>query len=331
MNNLITFRLGESRFAIPADVVAEIVEDSPIEHRLPGDDGARVGLARVRDRWIPVVELANAISGVPRLDQEARDALLLVLGRERGQLGLRVQGPGQIVRGDTSTLPRDRADDLLYLGGEMVRYVDPAALVASRPQLLGEKGEAMQGRDVAAEPLRVVRFQLGDEEFGVDVMNVFEVLPVPAVRPVPKAPEFVEGVVDVRDAIIPVIDMRKRFSLPARETGDPSRLLIVAMGEARAGLVVDAVPGVVPLAEDTVSPPPDFFRGLAGRYLEGLAKDDDRLIILLNVGEILSSKEKIALERMIDSAGQGSEETGPGARPKGKKRSKRRTKKKPKG
>jgi len=331
MNNLITFRLGDSRFAIPADVVTEIVEAGPIEHRLPGDDGTRVGLARIRDRWIPVVELANAFSGVPRLDREARDALLLVLGRERGQLGLRVQGPGQLVRGDASPLPRDRPDDLIDLGGEMVRYVDPAALVASRPELLGEKGESMQDRDVAAEPLRVVRFQVGDEEFGVDVMDVFEVLPVPAVRPVPRAPEFVEGVTDVRDAIIPIIDMRKRFSLPERETGDPGRLLIVAIGEARAGLVVDAVPGVVPLAEDAVNPPPDFFRGLAGRYIKGLAKDDDRLIILLNVGEILSSKEKIALEKMIDSARQGSEEGGPGARPSGKKRSARRTKKKPKG
>ena len=85
MNDLITFRLGDSRFAIPAAAVAEIVESGPIEHRLPGDDGARVGLARVRDRWIPVVELAGAVSGAPSLDPDAGDALLLVLGRERGR------------------------------------------------------------------------------------------------------------------------------------------------------------------------------------------------------------------------------------------------------
>lgn len=331
MNDLITFRLGDSRFAIPADVVAEIVESGPIEHRLPGDDGARVGLARVRDRWIPVVELAGAVSGAPSLDPDAGDALLLVLGRERGQLGLRVQGPGEVVKGSDTAISRDRSEDLLELAGEMVRYVDPAALVASRAELLGEKGEAMEDRHVAAEPLRVVRFQLGDEEFGVDVMNVFEVLPVPEVRPVPKAPEFVEGVVDVRDSIIPVIDMRKRFSLPERETGSPGRLLVVAIGEARAGLVVDTVPGVVPLAEEAVSPPPDFFRGMAGRYLEGLAKDDDRLIIMLNVGEILSSKEKIALEKMLDSEKPAAAKDKTAGRPKRKKRAPRRTKKKSEG
>jgi purine-binding chemotaxis protein CheW len=324
MSNLITFRLGDSRFAIPADVVTEIVEAGPIEHRLPGDDGARVGLARVRDRWIPVVELAGAMSGVPSLDPNSADALLLVLGRERSRLGLRVQGPGEVVQGSATPTRSDRSEDLLELDGEMVRYVDPAALVASRAELLGEKGETMVDRDVAAEPLRVVRFQLGEEEFGVDVMKVFEVLPVPEVRPVPKAPEFVEGVVDIRDSIIPVIDMRKRFSLPERETGDPGRLLIVAIGEARAGLIVDTVPGVAPLAEDAVSPPPDFFRGLAGRYLEGLAKDDDRMIIMLNVGEILSSKEKIALKKVVDSA-------KPAAGVKRKKRAPPRTKKKSEG
>jgi purine-binding chemotaxis protein CheW len=324
MSNLITFRLGDSRFAIPADVVTEIVEAGPIEHRLPGDDGARVGLARVRDRWIPVVELAGAMSGVPSLDPNSGDALLLVLGRERSRLGLRVQGPGEVVQGSATPTRSDRSEDLLELDGEMVRYVDPAALVASRAELLGEKGETMVDRDVAAEPLRGVRFQLGEEEFGVDVMKVFEVLPVPEVRPVPKAPEFVEGVVDIRDSIIPVIDMRKRFSLPERETGDPGRLLIVAIGEARAGLIVDTVPGVAPLAEDAVSPPPDFFRGLAGRYLEGLAKDDDRMIIMLNVGEILSSKEKIALKKVVDSA-------KPAAGVKRKKRAPPRTKKKSEG
>jgi purine-binding chemotaxis protein CheW len=330
VNDLVTFRLGDSRFAIPVAWVTEILEAGPIEHRLPGDEGARVGLTRVRERWIPVVELASAMDGVPILDPSARDALLLVLGRQRGQLGLRVQGPGEVVQRVAAAASSERSEGLLELDGEMVRYVDPAAFVAFRAEPLGEKGDSMDERHVAAEPLRVVRLQLGDEEFGVNVMDVLEVLPVPAVRPVPKAPEFVEGVVDVRDSIIPVIDMRKRFSMPERDAGGSTQLLIVAIGEARAGLVVDAVPGVVPLAEDAVSPPPDFFRGLAGRYLEGLAKDDDRVIIMLNVGELLSSKERIALEAMVRSTTRAPEEAEPATRPKRKKRASRRTGKKSK-
>lgn len=328
MNDLVTFRLGDSRFAIPADMVSEIIETGPIEHRLPGVDGPRVGLALVRDHWIPVVELAGAVNDVPSMDPESPNALLLVLGRGGGRLGLRVEGPGEIVEGNATPTSSDRSEDLVEVDGEMVRYVDPAALVAFRAELLGEKGGSMDDRHVAAEPLRVVRFKLADEEFGVDVMRVFEVLPVPEVRPVPKAPDFVEGVVDVRDSIIPVIDMRKRFSLPERETDDPARLMIVAIGEARAALVVDSVPGVVPVAEETVSPPPDYFRGLAGRYLEGLLKDDDRMVIMLDMDEILSSKEKIALEKVVDSAKPAAGDAEPDVRAKRKKSAPRRRKKK---
>ena len=81
--------------------------------------------------------------------------------------------------------------ELLDLDGELVRYIDPAVLVASGAQLLAEKGESMDENRAAAEPIRVVTFQLGGEEFGLDIMKVFEVLPVPELRPVPNSPEFV--------------------------------------------------------------------------------------------------------------------------------------------
>jgi purine-binding chemotaxis protein CheW len=328
MNKLVTFRLGDSRFAIPAELVAEVVETGPITHRLPGEKGSHVGLACVRDRWIPVVELASALADAPPLDPDAPGAVVLVLGRERGQLGLRVQDPGEVVAMRVERARQERSEDLLDVDGELVRFVDPATLVASGVMLTGEKGAHMQDSQANPEPLRVVTFQLGDEAFGIDVMGVFEVLPLPELRPVPRAPDFVEGVVEVRDSIVPVIDMRKRFSMPAREHGAPTRLLIVAMGEGRAGLIVDAVPGVIPLPESAVNPPPDFFRGLAGRYLDGLAKDGDRLIILLNVGEILSSKEKIALEKMVSEAASAAKRSGAKPRPKRKKRTPRSTKKK---
>lgn len=309
-------------------MVSEIVEPGPVAHRLPGVEGARVGLARLHDRWIPVVELANAIEDAPRLDPDAPDAVLLVLGRDRGRLGLRVQDPGEVVATGAKRVQDGRSGDLLELDGELVHYVDPAALVACRAELLAGRGGPMEENRAAAEPLRVLTFQLGDEEFGIDVLKVFEVVPVPEVRSLPKAPEFVEGVAEVRDSIVPVIDMRKRFGLPERGKADPARLMIVAMGESRAGLVVDVVPGVIPLPEEAVTPPPDFFRGLAGRYLEGLAKQGDRLIIMLNIGEILSSKEKIALEKMMKSKAKAAAASDAAARAKRKKRAASRTRKK---
>ncbi len=327
MNDLVTFTVGDSRYAIPADVVVEIVETGPITHHLPGAEERAVGLARVRDRWIPVVELAHALHGAPRLDPDADEIVLLVLGRDRDRLGLRVQDPGEVVAAKARVARGGEKQELLDLDGELVRYIDPAVLVASGAQLLAEKGESMDENRAAAEPIRVVTFQLGGEEFGLDVMRVFEVLPVPELRPVPNSPEFVEGVVEMRDSIVPVIDMRKRFSLPPRDGDIPARLLVVALDDDRVGLIVDNVPGVVPFPEDAVSPPPDFFKGLAGRYLEGLIKHDERLVILLNVGEILSSKERIALGKVMKKATAEAGDAPKSSRAKGKKRDGRRKKK----
>ena len=90
---------------------------------------------------------------------------------------------------------------------------------------------------------------------------------------------------------------------------------------------MDTVPGVVPFPEDAVNPPPDFFKGLAGRYLEGLIKHDERLVILLNVGEILSSKERIALEKVMKKAKAEAGDAPKSSRAKAKKRDGRRKKK----
>ena len=204
------------------------------------------------------------------------------------------------------------------MNGELVRYLDPALLLGSEANLLGDEGGAMEEYQAAPASRQVVAFRVCNDEFAIDVMKVFEVLKSTDVRSVPKAPDFVEGIVGVRDSVIPVIDMRKRFSLPERASGDAGRMLIVATEDSKVALVVDDVPGVVELPLDSISPAPDFFRGLAGRYLEGIAKDGERIMILLNLDEILSSKERIALEKMIKGAnGSGKKKV---AKPKSKKK-----------
>lgn len=160
----------------------------------------------------------------------------------------------------------------------------------------------MNERLAGAEPAKAVVFRLSDDEFGLDVMQVVEVIHLPETRTVPRAPEFVEGLATLRDTVVPVIDMRKRFSLPVNQTGLPPRLLVVQMGNAQVGLVVDSVPGVILLRDGSVSPPPELFRGLARRFLKGIARTENRLIILLDIERILDTEERIALEQLIDAA-----------------------------
>jgi len=328
VKELVTFRVGESRYALPADVVTECVEVGPITQSVPTADGGRLGLACVRDRWVPVVELVNAIPEAPRLDPGADSSWLLVLGRDRGRLALRVEGFDGVVGSGGSVVYERRVDELIELDGELVHYVDPAVLFASGEPLLDQEGGSMLEKSAAAEPLQVVAFRLGGEEFGIEVMKVKRVLKVPELRFVPKSPDFVEGVMSESDAVVPVIDMRKRFSVPA-DPGSSGSLLVVEVGNNRVGLVVDEVPGVVQIPDDAVSPAPDFFKGLAGRYLEGIADDQGRLIILLNLEEVLNSKERIALEKMLkevnDEADEGDTTSGKAKRP--TKRGARRKKK----
>lgn len=144
--------------------------------------------------------------------------------------------------------------------------------------------------------LQIVIFRLGTEEFGLDVFSVHEILRYQEVRPVPRAPEFVEGVIDVRKRLIPVVDLRKRFEVPAEGTDGETRIMLVDFGGERLGLIVDAVTEVVRISETSVSPSPSYFRGLAAEYIRGIARVEERLVILLEIERVLSSEERIALD-----------------------------------
>jgi len=328
MRSLVTFRVGDARYALPVEAVREVVELGPLTHRLPGSDEDRLGLALVRGRWIPVLELARAVEGAERLDPGAQTSVLLVLGGDAGSLGLRVEAIGEVVHaGRGGTRGASQSEGLVDLDGELFRYVDPEPLLGRRAEPEEGEGAIMREDRMTQEPLRIVAFRLGGEEFAIDILEVQEVLRVPEVRGVPKAPDFVEGVVRLRDSLVPVIEMRKRFSLPERRRTADARLLVVSLRSGRAGLVVDEVPGVTQIPVDAVSPPPEFFRGLAGRYLRGIAQAGDRLIILLDVNEILSSKERIALERMQRAVDSDDRKSAAAAGSKGKKRPRGRKKK----
>jgi purine-binding chemotaxis protein CheW len=313
VRGVVTFRIGPSRYGLPAELVCEVIEPGPLKRGIPSGGERRVDLARVRGRWLPIAELEEIHSEDRRSDEAA---LLLVLGRGRGRIGLLVDELGEVISEGAASA--GHAEGMIELGGEMIRIVDAEVLLASSGKLFEEAEELMDTDHRTAEPRRVVAFKVGGEEFGLDVMNVLEVLRVPPVREVPRAPEFVEGLVDVRDAVIPVIDVRARFGVTAREDeGGEERLLVSEGTHGRVGLVVDDVAGVVALPEEAISSPPEFFKGLAGRYLKGIARSGERLIIVLDIDEILSSQERIELQRMLESVVENTVDDGGADRPEG--------------
>ena len=164
--------------------------------------------------------------------------------------------------------------------------------------------------------VQLVTFRLGPEEFGLDVFTVHEILRWQEVTPVPRAPAFVEGVIDVRGALVPVIDMRRRFELSHVSVGAETRIVLVEFGGERLGLVVDSVTEVLRVPETAVSEPPQYIRGLAAEFVRGIVRLEGRLIVLIDIERILSSQERIALEE-AELAPAGAEGEPSAGRPDG--------------
>ena len=148
------------------------------------------------------------------------------------------------------------------------------------------------------ELLQLVSFNLGKEEFAVDILKIQEINRMVEITKVPKSPEFVEGVINLRGKVIPIIDLRKRFSLPKSESTRQTRIVVVDIDNKIVGLVVDAVSEVLRLPAKTVEPPPPIVAGIDSEYISGVGKLEDRLLILLELDKVLSKDEKKVLEKV---------------------------------
>ena len=150
-------------------------------------------------------------------------------------------------------------------------------------------------RHAAVPQVQLVTFRVGGEEFGLDVFAVHEILRYQVPTPMPRAPEFVEGVLDVRGTLVPVVDLRRRFETPEVAYDEDTRIVLVDFNQERLGLVVDSVTEVLRAPETAVSPPPAYIRGLAAEFVRGIVRVGDRLVVLMDLDRILSSDERIAL------------------------------------
>ena len=152
------------------------------------------------------------------------------------------------------------------------------------------------------EVFQIITFKVGKEEFSISILQVQEIIRITEVTSVPNSPPFVEGVINLRGNVIPVIDSRKRFGLPEAERTEASRIIVVESDGKIVGLIVDSVTEVLQLSRSTVVPPPDIVGGVDSDYVEGVGKYDDRLVILLNLAKLLTFKESERLEEVAAAA-----------------------------
>lgn len=167
------------------------------------------------------------------------------------------------------------------------------------------------GSAAEGELLQWVSFVVGDEYFAIPILSVREINRTMPITRVPQSPEFIEGVVNLRGRIIPVMDLRRRFGLPAAEESADARIIIVEVesGGDRSrviGFTVDRVDQVLGVHESAVEPPPAAIGGVAdapgGDYVRGVAKLEDRLLILLDLERLLGSASIAAAEQLAPAA-----------------------------
>ncbi len=145
------------------------------------------------------------------------------------------------------------------------------------------------------ELLQLVTFSIGEEEFGVDILKVQEIIRTMEITKVPRAQDFVEGVINLRGKVIPIIDLRRRFGLTSKEHDKHTRIIVIEINNMIVGFVVDSVSEVLRIPAGTVEPPPPVVAGLESEYISGVGKLQDRLLILLDLDKLLSSEDMEAL------------------------------------
>ncbi|MBF0515450.1 MAG: purine-binding chemotaxis protein CheW, partial [Desulfovibrionaceae bacterium] len=153
--------------------------------------------------------------------------------------------------------------------------------------------ENIQKRDETL--LQLVTFNISQEEFGVDILKVQEIIRTMEITKVPRAPQFVEGVINLRGKVIPIVDLRGRFGMDPRNHDSQTRIIVVELNAMIVGFVVDAVSEVLRIPADTVVPPPSIVAGIDSEYISGIGKLEDRLLILIDLEKLLSAEEHEAI------------------------------------
>jgi purine-binding chemotaxis protein CheW len=149
------------------------------------------------------------------------------------------------------------------------------------------------------EEIKVIVFTLGEESYGVEVDKVRTIERMVTLTRVPKTPSFVKGVINLRGVVVPVIDLRGRFGLPETGFTDNTRFIIVNINEIEVGLIVDSASDVIDIDSDLIEDPPEIVGGIRAKYLRGVAKmSDNRLLIMLDLAEVLNKQEIVQLENI---------------------------------
>jgi len=144
------------------------------------------------------------------------------------------------------------------------------------------------------ELIQLVSFMLADEEYGVEVLKVREIIRMPTITKMPNVPQHVEGIINLRGKVIPIISMRRRFGLPESENSGQTRIIIMDVVGSLTGFIVDAVSEVIRIQNSEIQPPPSMVLsdGVSQEFITGVFNHAERLLIIMDVDRMFSDDER---------------------------------------
>jgi purine-binding chemotaxis protein CheW len=152
------------------------------------------------------------------------------------------------------------------------------------------------------EELQLVSFHIGEEEFAVDILNIQGINRMVEVTKVPNAPEYVEGIINLRGSVIPIIDLRRRLGMPQKDYDKDTRFIVVEVHTKVLGFIVDSVNEVLRISSNITEPPPPMVAGVDSEFITAVGKLEDRLLILLNIEKVLSKEQAGAIGDFAEKA-----------------------------
>ena len=325
LSSFVSFALDKQEYALPLDRVREIILLPGHVAEIPRSETAVLGVVTLRDRLLPVISL-RALLGLPSDGQRSERGKVVVVSLGHGAVGLVVDTTREILRVDPGLI--DPAPTLLTRGAgdaeitsicrldngkRLVAVLSPDRLfrselvrrVISEQAVENASPEQETDKNAMAEEQFII-FRLGGQEYGMPIAAVEEIArPPERITRLPKAPSFIDGMMNLRGIVVPIVDLRRRFDVVSKEPGIAERVLVLGVGGGKTGFLVDSVSEVLKVPTDAIRPAPELSAEqmrLIGRVANFDAQS--RMILLVDPAQLLDQVEADMLKRFDRSSSQ---------------------------
>lgn len=318
--SLLSFYLGQQEYALPIDRVREIIPLPAHVSELPRPESAVLGVVTLRDSLLPLVSLRTLL-GLPIGDQHGSRGKVVVVSIGEGAVGIVIDATREILRlapemidpaptlltrgeGDAEITSICRIDG----GRRLVALLSPDRLFRSElvQRILDEQGASEPGLQPETNAMadeQFIIFRLGNQEYGIPIAAVSEIARPPEhITRLPKSPAFIDGVMNLRGSVVPIVDLRRRFDLNRTEQLGSRRILMLAIGGVTAGFLVDSVSRIMKVPADSICPAPELSAEQM-RLISRLVnlEANGQLILLVDPAQLLDQVEADLLAKFAHS------------------------------